>query len=252
MASENTVKAVERTLDLMEFLRERGPVHLSTIADELGLAKSTAHRHLRTLEQRGYVTSSGAGYVLSLRFLDFGEHTRMRSPEYQLAAEKVTEVATRTEERAQFMVEEHGQVVYVYQQTGQHAVEANTYPGKRVPIHASAAGLAILSQYRPRRVDAIINQHGLATLTPKTITDPETLHEELNRIRERGYSINDQGVIEGLRAIGAPVTDPNGAVIGGLSVSGPINRMEGEWFDEELPSLLLGATNELELNIAYQ
>lgn len=252
MTSENTVNAVERTLDLMEFLRECGPVHLSTITDELGLAKSTAHRHLKTLEERGYVTSSGTGYALSLRFLDFGEYTRMRSPEYQLAAEKVTEMATQTEERAQFMVEEHGQAVYVYQQTGQYAVEANTHPGKRVPIHASAAGLAILSQYRRRCVDAIIDQHGLTTLTPKTITDPETLHEELSQIRERGYSINDQGVIEGLRAIGVPVTGPDGAVIGGLSISGPINRMEGEWFNEELPSLLLGATNELELNIAYQ
>lgn len=252
MAADDTVRAVERTLDLLEFLRDNGPAHLSTVTEELGLAKSTAHRHLGTLEHRGYVTSSDSGYTLSLRFLDFGEYTRMRSPEYELAAEKVLAIAKQTDERAQFMVEEHGQAVYVYHQAGQHAVEANTYPGKRVPIHASAAGLAILSEYEKERVDAIINQHGLPSLTAQTITDPDTLYEELATTRKRGYSINDQGVIEGLRAIGVSVCGPDGEVIGGLSVSGPINRMDGERFDETLPKLLLGATNELELNIAYR
>lgn len=252
MVSDTAVRAVERTLDLVEYLRKHGPATLSTITNDVGLAKSTTHRHLQTLEQRGYVTSDDAGYALSLRFLDLGEHTRVRHGAYQLATEKVNEVAERTEERAQFMVEEHGQAVYVYQQTGQHAVKADTHPGKRVPIHASAAGLAILSQYPQHRVDAIVDQHGLEPLTSKTITDREALHEELHQTRDRRYSINDQGVIEGLRSIGAPVTGPNDTVVGGLSISGPINRMEGQWFDEELPSLLLGATNELELNIAYQ
>lgn len=198
MTADNSVRAVERTLDLLEFLRENDPVYLSTVTAELGLAKSTAHRHLRTLERRGYVTWGESGYTLSLRFLDFNEYTRMRLPEYELAAEKVHAIAERTDELAQFMVEEHGQAVYVYQQVGQHAVETNTHSGKQVPIHASAAGLAILSEYERERVDAIIEEHGLESLTPNTITDRETLHEELDQASERGYSINDQGVIEGL------------------------------------------------------
>lgn len=249
---EQTIRTVERTLDLIEFLREHGPTTLSTITATLDLPKSTVHRHLRTLEQRNYVIHGDGGYALSLRFLDLGEHTRIRFPEYRLAAEKVDELAGETEERAQFMIEEQGRAVYVYQQTGQHAVKADTHPGKRVPIHASAAGLAILSQYSQQRIDAIIDQHGLTALTSNTITDPEALHDELDQIRERGYSINDQGIINGLRAIGVPVIGPDNDVIGGLSISGPINRIEGERLNEELPSLLLGATNELELNITYQ
>ena len=86
---------------------------------------------------------------------------------------------------------------------------------------------------------------------PKTITDRQTLYDELQQVEDRGYSVNDQGIVEGLRAIGAPVLGPEG-VIGGLSVSGPINRMRGDRFDDELPTLLLGATNELKLKIAYQ
>lgn len=252
MASDGTVRSIERTLTVVEFLREHGPATLSEIAADLQLAKSTVHRYLRTLERQGYVVAGNEEYMLSLRFLMLGECARGQHPEYRLAIEKVDKLAERTGERAQFMVEEHGQAVYVHQQMGSNAVKADTYPGKRVPIHASAAGLAILSEYPRERMDAIIDRHGLEAITPKTITDLETLNDQLQRTRKRGYSINDEGVIEGLRAIGAPVIGPDGSVIGGLSISAPINRMEGKRFTEELPSLLLGATNELELKITYQ
>lgn len=252
MGSDGMIRAVERAFTVVEFLRERPSATLSEIASGLEFPKSTVHRHLRTLERRGYVVAGDGGYELGLRFLELGERARERHPEYRLAAGKVAELAERTAERVQFMIEEHGQAVYVHQQMGANAVRADTYPGKRVPVHASAAGLAILSRYSRRRVEAIIDRHGLEAMTAETITDAETLHDRLQRARERGYSTNDQGVIEGLRAIGAPVLGPEDTVIGGLSVSGPIHRMEGKRFTEELPSLLLGATNELELNITYQ
>lgn len=251
-ARSNTVTSVEKAFDVVELLRTVGTARLSTVTEELDLSKSTAHRHLKTLERRGYVVDTDEGYALSLQFLDLGEYARTRKPESQLAMEKVRELAQRTDERAQFMVEEHGRAVYVYRETGTHAVKADSYPGKRVPIHASAAGLAILSELTPSRVEAILDRHGLEALTSQTITDRGELFDELDYIRERGYSINDQGTIEGLRAIGAPVTNADDEVIGGLSISGPINRMRGDRFDDEFPSLLLGATNELELNIAYQ
>ncbi|WP_433633600.1 IclR family transcriptional regulator [Halomicrococcus sp. NG-SE-24] len=248
----NSVVTVEKTLSIIEYLRKADTASISEVASELDLAKSTVHRHLSTLKRSEYVIKKPEGYALSLKFLDLGEFTRTRDTVYQLAEETVVELATETDERAQFLVEEHGQAVYVYRANGSHAVTADTHIGKRIPIHASAAGLAILSELPTDRIETIIDQHGLESLTNETITEPDELYSELEEIRERGFSINDQGYIEGLRAIGAPVLDKNGTVIGGLSISGPINRFRGEWFEEELPSLLLGATNELELNIAFR
>jgi len=247
-----TIGAVGRTLDVVEYLREHGVATPSTVAAELDMSKSTAHRHLRTLEDREYVVERDDGFHLGLRFLDLGEFTRRCRPEYRLAKEKVVELADEVDERVQFMVEEHGRAVYVHQHSGRRAVEADTHPGKRVPIHASAAGLAILAEPSSTAVDRIVDRHGLPSVTGKTLSTREALKRELRATRERGYSVNDQGIIEGLRAIGAPVTGPDGGVIGGLSISGPIHRMEGERLEEHIPSLLLGATNELELNIAYQ
>lgn len=252
MSDRKSIEAVERMFDLVEFLRDHSPATLSEISDDLEMAKSTAHRHLQTLHQREYVVIENGKYLLSFRFLGLGESARKQYPEYHLASEKVTELAEKTAERAQFIVEEHGRAVYVYQEMGSNAVGTDTYPGKQVPIHASAAGIAILSQYRSNQIEKIVDRHGLNRITSETISSIQELHDRLQKTRERGYSVNDQGVVEGLRALGAPVVGPEGGVVGGLSISGPINRMEGKRFEEELPSLLLGATNELELRIEYE
>ncbi|MFB6220327.1 MAG: IclR family transcriptional regulator [Halolamina sp.] len=246
------VTTVERAFDVVEYLREVETATLAEVTEALDIAKSTAHRHLQTLEGRGYVIREDDAFTLGMRFLDHGYFVRRRDPAYELAREKVEELAQRTDERAQFIVEEHGEAIYVHCESGNHAVMADSRLGKRVPIHASAAGLAILSGYDDQRVRDIIDRRGLEQRTPETISDVDELFEELERVRSRGYSVNDQGTIEGLRSVGAPIVGPDDEVIGGLSVAGPINRIKGERFEEELPELIMGATNELELNIAYR
>ena len=246
-----SVATVERAFDIVEFLREAETATLAEVTEAVDVAKSTAHRHLRTLEERGYVIREDDAFTLGMRFLDHGYFVRRRDPAYALAREKVESLAAQTDERAQFIVEEHGEAIYVHCESGSRAVMADSRLGKRLPIHATAAGLAILSAYDDERVETILDRRGLPELTPRTITDREELFEELERTRERGYSINDQGTIEGLRSVGAPVLGPEDGVVGALSISGPINRITGERFEEELPELIMGTTNELELNIAY-
>lgn len=246
------VTSVEKTLAILEFLREADTASVTEIADELGVAKSTVHRHVRTLERWEYLTRERAECALSLKFLDLGEYVRTRRTAYSLAGEKTEELAAETGERVQFLVEEHGRAVYVHLATGDRAVEADTHPGLRVPMHASAAGLAILSTFPDDRVHDVVDRHGLEARTSRTFTDRDALFAELEAARDRGYSVNDQGYIEGLRAVGAPVEDADGETLGAISITGPSNRIEGDRLESELPTLLLGATNELELNIAYR
>jgi DNA-binding IclR family transcriptional regulator len=250
-APENPVSTVDTTFDILEILLARNGASLTELARELGLAKSTVHRHLQTLHHRKYVVRENNSYYVSFRFLEFGKHTQNRKKGYQMAKEKVEELAIETDERAQFIIEEHGQAVYVHRETGSHAVQTDPGIGKRIPLYATSAGKAILTHLPDERVEEIFDQNGLLAMTEHTKTDREKLFEEFERIRERGYSVNKQENVEGLHAIGTPVRDGTGDILGALSVSGPTHRMNGEWFEEELPNLLLGTANELELNIAH-
>lgn len=248
---ENTVKAAKTAFHILETLEEHDELRLTELAEELDLAKSTAHRYLQTLQSMGYLVREDNHYSLSHRFLHFGTHVRTRDPRYELIDGKVEQVAETTDELVQFITEEHGQAVYVLQAVGENAVKIDTKTGKHDPIHTTAGGKAILSTWPREAVEDHIAEHGLRKLTPHSITDEETLFEELAEIRDLGYSINDQENLKGLKAISVPIVDSNGEAIGALSVSGPTNRMQGEWFEMELPNHLLGVSNELELNFRF-
>ena len=244
------VKTTQTTFEIIEALQKYEGRRIAELSKEFDIAESTVHRHLTTLLSNNYVVKEGNTYQLSLKFLDIGDFTRNRKSSYQMARGKVEEIAEITEERAQFIVEENGFAVYVHRERGKNAVKTDPGLGKRVPIHMLSAGKAILAHLPEKKVENIISERGLERRTHQTITSTDELLSELGEIRERGYSFNNQENIDGLKAVGVPVLRTSDQVIGALSVSGPSHRMKGEWFQNDLPDLLLGAANELELNIS--
>lgn len=246
-----TVKSDETLLEIVLALKRMDGAGVTELANELGIAKSTAHSHLKTLHQYEFVVNEEGRYHVGLRFLDLGETARHRKKEYQTVREKVEELARQTDERAQFIVPEHGYGIYLYRAIGDHAVQTDSRIGKHIGLHASSAGKAILANMSDERVDEILEKRGLPAVTEHTITDPDVLEKELAGIRERGYAINKEESTQGLRAVGVPIVGPDDEVLGALSVSGPTHRMKGEWFESEIPDMILGAANEVELNITF-
>jgi DNA-binding IclR family transcriptional regulator len=245
------VDTVETAFGILETVLENEGATLTSLSNELGIAKSTVHRHVQTLVYREYLVHEDGQYHIGLRFLEYGKHAQTRKHGYQMVAEKVRDLAVETDERAQFMVEEFGQAVYVYREIGSRAVQTDPGVGRRIPIHTTSAGKAILAHIPREQVETIIERRGLPAVTEYTTTDRETLFEELEQIRERGFSINRQENVVGLHAVGAPVTGPEGDVLGALSISGPSHRLKGDQLENEVPDLLLGTVNELELNVFY-
>lgn len=251
MSIDNELATTSKSFEIIQALYEHDGASLSTLNESLDVPKSTIHRHLATLQQHGYVHREDDQYQVGFRFLELGEYTRNRKEAYKLAEEPVRTLAEETGERAQFVVEEQGRGIYLYIETGEHAVRTGLSVGHRVYLHSTSAGKVILSHLPEERVTAILDEQGLPPLTEETMTDPDELKEELEAIRERGYAFNREENIKGLRAVSGPVTDENDELIGVLSVSGPSHRMKGEWFRSELPDLVLGTANELELRVAY-
>ncbi|ADQ68555.1 transcriptional regulator [Halogeometricum borinquense DSM 11551] len=256
MPTENkgrsSVKTTETVFEIIEALRAMEGARVTELADTLDKAKSTIHRHLSTLEAQEYVVREGDEYDIGLRFLSLGEYARNRKEAYPKLHPKVKELAEKTDESAQFFVAEHGKAVYVHRETGDNAVSTpNSKAGEGVPLYATAAGKAILSCYPKEKVERILDEISLVALTENTITQKSALHDEIDAIQKRGYSVNREENVNGIHAVGVPVRRTNGWPIGALSISGPAYRLQGELLEETLPALLLETANELELNIAY-
>jgi len=248
--TNDRLQTVERSFDIIHLLIENGPTHLSEIANELDLAESTTHRHLNTLRGLRYISRDGKRYQLGLRFARLGTAARTRNPDYLEVKSYVHQLAKKTDERAHFIVEDHGLGVYMYQSTGANAVKVGADIGRQVRLHCSAAGKVILSHYSRERVNEILDRWGLPQNTEHTITNRNVLFEELDAVEERGFAFNREEAVEGVHVVSVPVK-PEGSLIGTLCIAGPSHRLRGTWFEEELPDLLLSTSNELELNIDY-
>lgn len=245
-----TTKTVETAFQLLEYVKAQDGSTLGDITAEFDLAKSTAHRHMSTLENLGYLVREGGRYYPSTRFLDIGAYVKNRKDLFKLAQPKVDELAEETGEQVQFLVEEHGRGMTVHRASGTQAVQTNPGLGKPIPLHTNAAGKAILAQMSDEEIEELIDAYGLQRETEHTITNKEELLQDIERVRERGYSTNEQERTPGLRAVGVPIQAPNDFSNSSISISGPANRMKGKRFTEEIPDLLRGTANEIELNLS--
>jgi len=112
-------------------------------------------------------------------------------------------------------------------------------------------GKAILAHLPEERIEEILDTHGLTKATPNTVASREELFDELNRIRDQGIAFDDGERIPGLRCVAAPILSNNGRVLGAISVSGPSNRVGGDYWEEELAQQVLEKVNVIELNVTY-
>jgi len=250
-SQKTRAKTTQTSLEIIDALRKLNGADLEALSDELGVATSTVHRHLVTLQESGYVIREGNIYRIGLMFLTVGGYAQRHWEAYSEIKTTVDELAADTGERTQFIVNENGERVYLYTEVGQSAVETGAQNGKRGYLHCSAAGKAILATLSDDRIRAIIDRRGLPKVGPHTVTSRSELFERLATIRERGYAFNREETTQGVHAVGASVTNGDGEVIGGLSVSGPARRLTGTVLTEELPGQVLSAVNELELQIQH-
>lgn len=251
MNAKHPVRTTEKTLALIEELRNRGPCGVTELTEGLEMGKSAVHNHLTTLQQHGYVLKEDDEYKLGLKFLEVGGYSRKSMEFYQVAEPEVKSLAAETGELANLLVEEQGMGVYLMRSKGEKAVDLDTYAGLRTYLHTTALGKAILAHLPEERVDEIIEQRGLERVTPQSVGTREELFDVLENVRERGYALDDGERLEGLRCIAAPVKRSSGEVMGSISISAPATRVSDEDFHGELPERVLSAANVIELNINY-
>lgn len=245
-----TIRSVTIAFNIIEVLQERDHVGVTELADELGHSKSTIYSHLQTLSERNILVQEPEGYRLSLRILDMANSVREQVGNYDVISSEVDTLAAETGEIAQFGIEEHGMISYLYKATGEQAVETRSRVGLQQPMYSTSLGKTILASMPTSRREKIVESIEYTAFTPRTITSSEQLYEELDVITKRGYGIDDEENIEGLRCVAAPVKRGE-TVLGAISVTGPSSRFTDERIHEEMSDHVKRAANVIELNTKF-
>lgn len=224
---QNTIKSLDRAMEVFEYLSETQGKALSAIADEMGQSPATVYRILITLEGRGLVEFDAAeqlwhigpqAFVIGARFL-------RRTSLVDRARPILRKLMEDTGETANLGVEREAAVLFVSQVETPASIRAFFPPGTLSPMHASGIGKALMAQMDAARLARVLRAQGLAAFTRRTLTDPAALGADVADIRRRGYAVDDEEKNDGMRCIAAPVFDMSGEAVAGISVSGPTSRV---------------------------
>jgi DNA-binding IclR family transcriptional regulator len=243
-----TIKSVENALEIIHMLKEQKQATGKEIANQIGLSKGTIHTYLVTLQQEGYIEKTvDRKYRLGFEFIDLGLSLRENRHIYKYGKSEVDKLAQETGSVVGLSIKSQGVVRKIYTRRNPFT-SIGSSPGRVLPIHASAAGKMVLANSTDERVDEIIDKTGLPQLTPHTITDRETLFEELATIREQGYADNVEEQVLGVRSLVIDVQRPDGTLAGTVAITGTASRFESE-DREKLIGKLREAANKIEYNI---
>jgi IclR family acetate operon transcriptional repressor len=249
--TSRTVKSDETLIAIIECLTEKESAGLSEIANELGMAKSSVHKHLTTLHQHRFLLKDDGQYSIGLRFLEIGQIARGRRAVYTITQPKVARLAEETGEVACCIVEENGLGIFLCLAEGEHAVQHDAWIGKAMHLHYLSGGLTMMAHMPDEEVHTILEKYGLPEKTEQTITDTETLFEEFENIRQQKYYVDSEESVEGLSTVSAPIVDDSDHPVAALTVAGPAQRFIEEYVHDEIRPSLLTAVNEAELDFKY-
>ena len=118
-----------------------------------------------------------------------------------------------------------GEAVFIAQVESREVMRMIVRLGSRSPIHASGVGKALLANLSEQQFLGILQRRGLARYTERSIDNPAQLREELERVRQLGYALDDEEHAVGLRCVASAIFDQNGQALAAISLSGPKARI---------------------------
>jgi DNA-binding IclR family transcriptional regulator len=248
------IRAVVRAAQLLEILRtSNGGAGLNELAARSGLAKASAFRMMRTLEEIGLAerVRGSERYRLGVRCLEFGQAYLEQIDLRREALPVMERVRTDFNETVHLgVLDDRLRVVYLEKLDSAHAVGIMmSRVGRTAPSYCTAIGKALLAAHDGDPV-ALLEEWGeLRRYTPNTKFRPAQLRQELALIRERGYALDLEEHEPGVRCVAAAIVGPGSGPTAAISIAGPAERMPEELLRGELATVAVTAAREIRKRI---
>lgn len=245
-------QSTARLLRIMECLAQNSsPMRLQDLAKEVKMTQSTVLRYLYTLQDENYVyqEEDTSRYALTWRICKLSANVNSPISLRNFAAPFINQLANAFHLGTCLVINDGDECMYL-----DCIANSNTslqYIGKRAPLHVTGSGKVLLSQYCDSQLNDYISTKGLTKFTEYTITDPEVLRKELQKIREQDFGMDEEECEIGLRCISCPLRDYSGQVIAAMSVFGCIEDMPDSKIENEVYPALKKATTIISSRLGY-
>lgn len=214
------VNTVSHAVLMLEAFGAQPVLGLNELSRAVGIPRASALRILRTLMAHGIVGRAESKYRLTRRLMELGACAGSPQAMQTAVAEVLQDLVVRTGETAHFAQLDGTQVVYLAKHDSSHPIRMHSHVGWRGPVYATAVGKALLAQKSAEEIRSLLPAK-LERLTTKSIVSRAKLLDELALVAKRGFAVDDEELIDGLRCVAIAVPAAGGA----LSVAGPASRM---------------------------
>lgn len=229
-----------------------GGLSLSEIAQRMDTRPGSIYPIIYTLHKFGYLERDPETkkYSLGLRILALANQILSSLDIREKAKPVLKRLAREFEVNAHLAILYEGEVLYLDREEAAPSVVIPSAIGRRVPPHCTALGKVLLAQNQ-EALEELLAKGPLPALTPNTITNPELLRRELERVQKQGYAIDWEEFHEGNICVAAPVRNYRGKVVAAISISLPKARLTHDSLDRFVQAIVQGA-HEVSSAIGYR
>ncbi len=231
----------DKLLRIIEYMAaSRLPVRLKDISDNLKISQPTVVRYLRTMCDQGYAyhDSQTGYYAMTWKICRLGSSLESNLVLRSMAGSLLSQFANTNNIGVLLAVERDGNLMYLDLVGAPHgSVDTMLRIGKDAPMHSTGSGKILLSAMPPMRLTQVLDRNGQVRLTPKTITSREVLLEELVKVQEQGYAVDDEECELGHRCVSVPLYDYTGTVAAAISAFDSAERLTDSCIQTILPKL---------------
>lgn len=233
-----------RPLTVLEHLSESShPLTLAQLGRLMQAPKSTLLRLLRSMELRGYVLHmpDERGFVLGVQATTLALRTLRGSNIRRECRAVLRGVVRKLGETCNLTVPDAGRVLYVERIDTNAPLRMHLQPGVWVPMHCTASGKLFLASMSLLERRSVLAHLPLTRHSPRTITDPQELEDELNKIAKRGVGIDNEEFVRGMVAVAVPVRGNDDKLVAAIACHAPTARMSLDELLTSVPDLRAAA-----------
>jgi IclR family pca regulon transcriptional regulator len=225
---------------------------ISEVAEATGLNRASARRFLLTLQELGYVRSSGRRYSLGPRVLELAYHYLGAAGLPEIARPHMDRLAEETSESCSLAVLDGNDIVYVQRVTAARFVRVMISIGTRFPAYSTSMGRVLISDREDAWIDDFLHHApvGQPTLRIAPPVDVPKIKAEIEKIRTQGYYVLDNEVAPGLRVLAVPLRDNAGRMLASMAITAHDSSENAEHIIRDALPLLRAAARAVEADLA--